>query len=210
MSDPRTLLRQARLYLVLDSTVADYQTLFSVMRRAVHAGVKIVQLRSKEGAGRDILEFAQRAVKVLKNKALFIVNDRVDIAIASGAHGVHLGQEDLPVSVARQMLGHRKLIGISCQTQTMARQAQAQGADYLGFGSVFKTQTKPQRQGLDLRVVQRVSANIQIPVFFIGGIDLENVSEVLRHGAERVAVTRAICQARDVAQTTRDFLGAVA
>ncbi len=206
MKDRRTILQESRLYVVLDSAVADLNKLFEVMKETVEAGTTIVQLRSKEGAADQILDFSKRAVKFLSGRALFIVNDHLDLALASGADGVHLGQEDGDVAIARQILGRDRLIGVSCQTLSQLDRAQTQGADYIGFGSVFKTKTKPDRQPMDLSLIKNVSHESHVPVFFIGGIDLGNVTGILQNDGKRVAVTRAICEAKNVVKTTKEFL----
>ena len=121
-----------------------------------------------------------------------IVNDRVDLAVLGGAAGVHLGQEDIPLKAARRMMGNQAIIGVSCQTLTHARQAEREGADYIGFGSVFKTQTKPDRSPMDLKLLQRVMREIRIPVFAIGGITCENVGRLREVGVERGAGWRDV------------------
>ncbi len=206
MQSKKKILRASKLYVVLDSSVADFDKLFFVLKKCVDAGVGIVQLRSKDGSAPEILAFCKKAMSYVKAKAVFIVNDRLDIALASDAHGVHLGQEDLPLLVARKILGPKKLIGISCQTLVQARRAQKDGADYIGFGSVFKTKTKPERNPMNIKLLSAVDAKIKVPVFFIGGINLGNISQVIENGGQRVAVTRAICQAKDPAGMTKEFL----
>ncbi len=206
MSVKKGTLKTASLYIVLDTSVADFRKLFFVLQKSVDAGAQIVQLRSKQGSAREILAFCKRAVAYVKGKALFIVNDRVDIAQASKADGVHLGQNDIPYLVARRILGADKIIGVSCQKLAQARQAQKEGADYIGFGSVFKTKTKPERSPMDFRLLSSVSSRIKIPVFFIGGITLENVGQVIDNGSRRVAVTRAICESRDPGGQTEKFV----
>lgn len=188
-------LEKARLYLVLDRAVADYPRLFKILRESYSSGVDVIQLRDKTGSSREILAFACQAVGFLRHRIPFIVNDRLDLALASGADGVHLGQDDMPVAMARRIVGSRLIIGASCQTMAQAVAAQKAGADYIGFGSVFKTLTKPDRQPMDLDLLKRVNGKIKVPVFAIGGIDQGNIAVVLNHGARRVAVTRAICLA---------------
>ncbi len=206
MQSKNKILQAAKLYVVLDSSVADFAKLFVILKKTVTAGTQIVQLRCKEGSAQEILAFIKKALTVTKGKALFIVNDRVDLVLASNADGVHLGQDDLTLSQARKILGPKRIIGVSCQTIRQARLAEKAGADYLGYGSVFKTKTKPQRTGLDLKIVAQVSQAVTLPVFFIGGITFYNVGLTLKHGAKRVAVTRAICEAIDVGKVTKKFL----
>jgi thiamine-phosphate pyrophosphorylase len=208
MDRNKDVLAKARLYVVLDRQVCDYPRLFEILRQAVGRSgkrVDVVQLRDKAGAAREVLQFARSAVAYLKGRAPFIVNDRVDLAIASGAGGVHLGQEDLPIAQARRMMGSKAIIGVSCQTLAQARLAQKQGADYIGWGSVFKTLTKPDRQPLDLSRLARDVSQIKTPVFVIGGITLNNVGRLTDIGLKKIAVTRAICQSRNVPRAVENF-----
>ena len=199
----KRVLNDARLYLVLDNDVLPLDRLYKVLRESVQAGVPIVQLRCKSGSSRDILDFSKRAVRFLKGTVPFIVKDRADLALAAGADGVHLGQEDLPLRCARKILGRRKIIGVSCQTLAHARWAEADGADYIGFGSVFKTRTKPGRQPMDLDLSRgsRGGSNSG----FIGGITLRNVKDIAARGVQRIAVTRAVCLADNIGATTKEF-----
>jgi thiamine-phosphate pyrophosphorylase len=187
------------LYLILDAGVVGYDELFVKMKIAVHSGVDIVQLRDKLGTSREALKFAQRALAWLGKRALFIVNDRIDIARISGADGVHLGQDDLPVREARRMLGPRAIIGKSCQTLLHVRAACREGADYIGFGSVFKTLTKPGRKPMDLARLRAAAQVSRVPLFAIGGITRQNVKRVISCGVARVAVCREFLLAEDIA-----------
>jgi len=203
MGAAKKALAKARLYLVLDAQVCDYPELFEILKKAAKAKVDVIQFRDKIGSSRKLLEFARRAKKYLKGQVPFIVNDRVDVALASGADGVHLGQEDLPVHEARRVMGSSAIIGRSCQSLSHARQAEKEGADYIGFGSIFKTLTKPGRRPMDLKVLQKVLQMTGIPVFAIGGITLENIGRLNALGVKRIAVTREICLSDDVAKTVK-------
>ena len=195
------------LYLILDAQaclpklnakatqrrqVISYDRLFLVLKAAVRFGVGIVQLRDKKGSARDILSFCRQALKITAGRTLFIVNDRVDLALLGKADGVHLGQEDIGYTQARQMMGPKAIIGVSCQTFEHARKAQADGADYIGFGSVFKTKTKPERNPMDLKLLRRVLSSTRVPVFPIGGISRKNIGVLTEIGVERAAICRDI------------------
>ncbi|MCB9757296.1 MAG: thiamine phosphate synthase [Candidatus Omnitrophica bacterium] len=206
MLSKKTILKRAKFYVVLDNSVADFKELLRVLKKTVDAGAGIIQLRSKDGSAREILAFCQKANAYVKGKALFIVNDRLDLALAGDCDGVHLGQHDLPLDQARKICGAGKMIGVSCQTLNQSLQAQKQGADYIGFGSVFTTKTKPERSPMNLKLLSEIGRKIKIPVFFIGGITLVNLDRVVEYGGRRVAVTRAICKAKDVKGTTKKFL----
>ncbi len=212
MSWSKKQLKKANLYLILDAgaclpdrQVLSYKELLAQLRAAVRAGVDIVQLRSKNGNAKDILEFCKQAKKITEKKALFIVNDRIDLALLADADGVHLGQDDIPYKQARKMMGPRAIIGVSCQNLEHAKVAQAQGADYLGFGSVFKTKTKPERQPMNLKLLKNVIEAIKIPVFPIGGINLNNLNQVTAQGAKRVAVCRDILLAKNAGKVVCEF-----
>ena len=185
-----------------------YDELFVKMKLAVESGVDIVQLRDKLGASKDALKFCRKALRWLNGRAVFIVNDRVDIALIAGAHGVHLGQDDLPVPEARKLLGRGKIIGKSCQTVQHLRQALAEGADYVGFGSVFKTLTKPDRQPMAparLKAAVRFSRGSGLPLFAIGGVTKKNLRMLAEFGVSRAAVCRDILKADDVASSVGEI-----
>ena len=170
MRSNKRLLASSKLYLILDTQVLDYGPLLQVLKDSVRAGTDVVQLRDKNGSAKEILDFCRKILKITRHQIPFIVNDRADLAFVSGADGLHVGQEDLEYSMALRLLGRKKIIGVSCQTLAQALKAQAQGADYIGFGSVFETQTKPGRQAMDLDLLQKVIRQVKIPVFPIGGI----------------------------------------
>ncbi|MBF0123570.1 MAG: thiamine phosphate synthase [Candidatus Omnitrophica bacterium] len=199
MISKKKRLSGSRLYLILDIGVCDYRRSWEILKAAVRGGVDIVQLRDKHGVPRETLKFAQRIQAYLKDRIPFIVNDRVDIAFLSGASGVHVGQDDLSVMEARKILGSKKIIGTSCQTLAHIRRAEEDGADYIGFGSVFKTFTKPDRSPMDEALLRKAAQATRIPRFAIGGITGKNVARVKTCGHMRVAVCRDIMLSDDVA-----------
>jgi thiamine-phosphate pyrophosphorylase len=179
-----------------------------VLQSGVNNGVDIVQLRDKLGTVQTALAFMARAERYLKGRIPFIVNDRADLACIAGASGVHVGQDDLPVAAARKICGRSLLVGKSCQTLAHVRAAYDEGADYVGFGSVFKTQTKPDRSPMDLDVLRKVvayAAGVKLPVFAIGGITKENIACVHACGVTRVAVCREVLLAQDAARASREL-----
>lgn len=201
-------LNACRLYLILDAQVCDYKRLWAVLQDGVNNGVDIVQLRDKLGTVQKAHEFIIRAQRYLKGRVPFIVNDRADLAAVTGASGVHVGQDDLPVAGARRICGRYAVVGQSCQTLAHLRRAVAEGADYVGFGSVFKTLTKPDRSPMDLDVLRKVAVYARragVPVFAIGGITQENVARVCACGLTRVAVCREILLARDPGRASREL-----
>ena len=174
---------------------------------ALGAGVSLVQYRRKQGT--DLLrlrEARQLAELCQAHQALLIVNDRIDLALLVDADGVHLGQDDLPHAEARQLMGPEKLIGRSTHQLAQLDQAQTDGADYLGVGAVYATTTKADRTAAGLSWVKEASDSAKVPWFAIGGINNDNIAEVLGAGASRVAVVSAIMGATDPAAATRQLL----
>jgi thiamine-phosphate pyrophosphorylase len=208
----RQLLQQCRLYLVT-SPIPGLET---VVEAALEAGVRLVQYRAKEGStgpdGQPITDAVRlqqaRALRQLcaRHGALFVVNDRLDIALAVDADGVHLGQGDLPPAIARQLLGPDRLIGRSTHALGQLQQAVADGCDYVGVGPVNATPTKPGREPVGLDYVRQAVAESPIPFFAIGGIEASNLAELQATGAHRVAVVRAITEAADPGDATRTLL----
>ena len=189
--------------MILDAEVCSYEQLLEAAQEAVAGGVDIIQLRDKKGTAQDILGFSRRIKKIVKRKIPYIINDRVDLAKAAGASGVHLGQDDLSVRFARKELGADAIIGVSCQNLQQAFKAQQDSADYIGFGSVFKTLTKPDRSPMDLKILADVIKKIQIPVFAIGGIGIRNLELLKSLGVKRAAICREILKAKDIKATTQ-------
>jgi len=177
----------------------EYGKILSVAETAIDSGVSFIQLRDKRSNDRDLLDKAKALARLTKdNNCVFIVNDRADIALASGADGVHIGQEDLPISHARTILGDDRIIGISTHDIDQAVTAQAEGADYIGVGPVFRTSTKPGLEAIGLDIVRRVAEEIDIPAFFIGGINATNVEEISARGGKRIAVASAVLKSDDM------------
>ena len=205
MSWSKKRLKDANLYLILDTDVLSYKGLLQVLKPAVRSGVDIVQLRDKKSSAKEILEFCHHIKAITKGRALFIVNDRVDLSILAGADGVHLGQEDISYIQARKLMGPKAIIGVSCQKLDQAKAAQRAGVDYIGFGSIFKTLTKPQRQSMDLQLFKTVIQTIQIPVFPIGGISRANVRQLTQLGTRRAAVCRDVLLAQDPGKAVREL-----
>jgi thiamine-phosphate pyrophosphorylase len=168
----------------------------------IEAGVDVVQLRMKDAEAAEVIEIADQMQHVCRDMDVpFIVNDRPDIALALSADGVHLGQDDLPPDVGRRIVGPDAIIGRSTHsTDDIARalDEQANGcADYIAVGPVHATQTKLGRPGVGLGLIEHAAATVDFPWFAIGGIDLANVGDVVRAGAERIVVVRAITEADD-------------
>jgi len=197
----REWLHRARLYLVCEARPGGRDP-EELLRPALQSGVDVVQLREKAGDEREIV----RAGRVFRRlcdayDALFIVNDRPDLAVACAADGVHLGQDDTPPEVARGMVGADTLIGLS--THSPAQVDAVAGVDYFCVGPVFATPTKPEYEPAGLDLVRYAARVARVPFFAIGGIDRGNVAEVVRAGAQAVVVVRAIRDAPDAGEAAR-------
>ncbi|MFN9244919.1 MAG: thiamine phosphate synthase [Cyanobacteriota bacterium] len=201
----RTLLQSCHLYLI----TSPVPNLLGVVEAALSAGVRLVQYRPKQDPSTDLERFEQAsALRQLcqRHGALFLVNDRLDLALAVDADGVHLGQGDLPPPVARRLLGPDRLIGRSTHAPDQLRRAIEEGCDYVGVGPVHSTPSKPGRSAVGLAYVATAAKECPIPWFAIGGIDATNVVAVRQAGAKRVAVIRAITEATDPALASRALL----
>ena len=199
----RQQLQSAPLYLVT-SPIPD---ILKIVEAALKGGLTLVQYRDKEGKDSDRLEKAHQLCQLChRYNALFIVNDRVDIALAVDADGVHLGQNDAPVTFARDLLGSHKIVGRSTTNKQELNRAIAERADYVGVGPFYETPTKPGKPAASTEYIDYVKAKCHVPWFAIGGIGLDNLGAVLTTGARRVAVVRAIMQAEQPTQVTRQFL----
>ncbi len=201
----KKLLSDCKLYLILDTEVVAGRALVDLVRVAVRSGVDLLQLRDKKGTARSFMALAQKVQQAAQGKVPMIINDRVDIASSVNADGVHVGQDDIPVPLARKLLGVGALIGTSCQNDQHLSKASRERADYVGFGSVFKTLTKPQRKPMALSLLSRVAVKASFPVFAIGGITRSNLSLVRAQGITRVAVCREICLSPNPAAVIKDF-----
>jgi thiamine-phosphate pyrophosphorylase len=188
----RERLIRARLYLICEDRPDRF------LERALRGGVDIVQLRMKDAADDAILSAAERfAAACARHGALFVVNDRPDLAAAANADGVHVGQDDVSVAEARNLLGPDGLIGLSTHSPAQIEAAAGAGVDYIGVGPVHATPTKPGRPAVGLHLVRYAARHATVPFFAIGGISPENVEAVHAAGAERIAVVRALTDAAD-------------
>lgn len=199
----RAQLERAQLYLVCDSKPGGRE-LSEVLHAAIDGGVDIVQLRDKQLPDDELTAVANAAQALCERLgALFIVNDRPQVAMRAGADGVHVGQDDLPLSEVREIVGPEMLIGLSTHAPleidaaTPADSSGAPHVDYIGVGPVYATPTKPGRPAVGTELVSYASAHARVPFFAIGGIDPENVLDVLHAGAQGICVLRAIADAED-------------
>lgn len=196
-------LKQSPLYLVTSSR----ENFLKIVESALQGGLTLLQYREKKIDDIVRLEMAQKLCELCHQyDALFIVNDRVDIALAVNADGVHLGQQDIPIALARRILGPNKIIGRSTTNPQEMEKAIAEKADYIGVGPVYATPTKPDKKAAGLDYVKYAAETSSIPWFAIGGIDETNMTEVIASGATQVALVRAIMEADDPQKTTQKLL----
>ncbi|HTM07943.1 MAG TPA: thiamine phosphate synthase [Verrucomicrobiae bacterium] len=196
------------LYAILDTESLGGRAPLEVLRQFLFAGAKLVQLRAKDVPSKEFFALAQ-AVREMTRRAgaMLIVNDRADIALSVHADGGHLGQEDLPLAAARKIAGGKLVIGVSTHDLAQAKEAEAGGADYIGFGPIFGTATKQtgySPRGLDM--LREVKKAVKIPVVAIGGIKEANVAEVWKAGADSAAIISDLMGAEDVKEKVGKIL----
>lgn len=211
-------LQNAKLYLIASRRDVPAERLYndnkflSIIEKSIAGGVDIIQLREKNGSEKEIISLAKEIKKLTdKTDVLFIVNDRVDIALACEADGVHLGQDDLPMTEARKITPEGFIIGLSTHSEEQGKNGLTSGADYLGVGPVFPTPTKPDYKAAGLEYVTWSCKNLNIiPWFAIGGIDITNIDKVIQSGASKIAVVRAIMEADNPKEIAQNLKGKLA
>ena len=189
------------LCVITDRKVSGDLSHREIAELALRGGASIIQLRDKEASPRELLPEAEALAELCRlYGATFIINDRLDLALASGADGVHVGQDDLPAKAARRLL-QGKLLGVSTHSLEQAVKAEEDGADYIGVGPIFPTATKETGyRSLGLEGLSRIREKVSVPILAIGGIDFENAPSVIAAGADGVAVISAVVGAKDIAQ----------
>jgi len=197
----------AALYVILDRGAARGRDLADLLDAVIAGGCRTVQLREKEWPSGRLLPLAERLrARCAAAGVTFVVNDRLDLALAVGADGVHLGQDDLPARAARPLLRPGMILGVSTHSLAQARAAQAEGAHYIAVGSMFATRSKADFQLVGPDLVRKLRAEIRVPLIGIGGITHDNVREVIGAGADGVAVISAVGAADDPRAATERFL----
>lgn len=202
----KTLLKVIDFYLVTDSGLSKKGTLSDV-KEAVEAGCKIVQYREKNSSTKEMVTEAAEIKRICSDKAIFLVNDRIDVALAVDADGVHIGQEDMPIETARKLLGENKIIGLTVHNKEEAIEAEKKGADYIGLSPIFDTATKKDAgDGIGPGKIQEIKRSISIPIVVIGGINKENCESVVKNGADSLVAISAVVCSDDVKRETRSFI----
>ena len=201
-----SLLKEIDFYLVTDSGLSKKGTLSDV-REAVEAGCRIVQYREKDKSTKEMVDEASEIKSICSGRAIFLVNDRIDVALAVDADGVHIGQDDMPIEMARKLLGEDKIIGLSVRDREEAIRAEKAGADYVGLGPIFDTATKKDAgDGIGLHEIRDVKEEIKILVVAIGGINKENCEKVIQNGADSLVAISAVVCSDDVKTETKYFI----
>jgi thiamine-phosphate pyrophosphorylase len=197
-------LSQARLYGILDLSYVAASNAASVAEQMIAGGVDLIQLRAKNQAAADIVTLATELIRITRSRRVpLMINDYSDIARSAAADGVHVGQDDPSVGAVRQVVGENCIIGKSTHSVEQAIRAFHEGADYIGFGPISQTPTKPDYRPIGLEQIQQVHEAVPIPIFCIGGIKLDNLPQVMAAGARRIVIVSGLLQAPDIASYAR-------
>ncbi len=195
------------LYLCTDRELMSSDSIEEGVELAIKGGVTIVQLREKNCLGKEFLRIAHGVKEVTDAYEIpLIINDRIDIAMAVDADGVHLGQKDIPASVAREMLGKHKIIGVSAYNAELALRAQKDGADYIGVGDVFGTATKADTHRVSYDELVKIRKTVKIPIVAIGGVKPENMPRLAGTGVDGVAVVSAVLGAKNITEAAEEMI----
>lgn len=199
MIDINNLKKSLKLYLVTDSDLLKERNFYECIEEAIKSGVTMVQLREKGADGKEFLEKAKKLRELTKKYNVpFIINDRIDIAMICDADGVHIGQNDIDAISVRKLIGENKIIGVSVRTVEEAKKARIDGADYLGIGAMFSTDTKADAKNVSFNVLDEMIKEVKIPFVLIGGINLKNVNELKIFNPYGYAIVSDILKASDI------------
>jgi len=202
-------LRLPTLCLITDRQRCGESPLEDVVDEAIKGGVNLIQLREKDLPTGELLALAIRLREVTRGRALLVINDRLDVAMAAGADGVHLPENGLPVAIARWLLGQHTLIGRSVHSEEAAAEAEQAGADYVQLGTIYATESKPDAKPAGPDLVRKVSGAVGIPVLAVGGVRAENAADVIEAGASGASVISAIEAAADPQAAARQLVEAM-
>ena len=204
MSDKLRKLSECQLYGILDLSYVDNPDAVPVAEGMIEGGVDLIQLRGKEQAIDELVDLAAALHELtVRSSTPLIVNDHVEIAIRVPVEGVHVGQDDDAVAAVRRRVDREILVGKSTHSINQALAAHREGADYIGFGPIFATPTKPDYQPIGLKEIEGVHRDVVLPIFCIGGIKTDNLREVITAGARRVAIVSGLLKAPDIAEYAR-------
>ncbi len=194
------------LYLCTDRSIMSDTSIEECVEKSLKGGVSVVQIREKDCSGKEFLQIAKSVKEITKRYNVpLIINDRVDVAIAVGADGVHVGQDDLPCAIVRSMVGEDMIIGVSASSLTEALKAQQDGADYIGVGAMFATDTKTDAKVVSMEELDRIRREVSIPIVVIGGINKTTLPDFIGKGIDGIAVVSAIVSQNDVESAAREL-----
>jgi thiamine-phosphate pyrophosphorylase len=206
-----TSLHECRLYGIIDLGYVERRDAARIVEQMIEGGVDLIQLRAKEKSISKLMELSAELLELtVKSFTPLIVNDYAEIARQVPVEGVHVGQDDDPIEIVRQKAAREILVGKSTHSLEQAGAAQREGADYIGFGPIFATPTKPDYPAIGLQNIRRVHAEVNLPIFCIGGINIDNLQSVIDAGAKRVVMVSALLKAHnivDYARCATDMLG---
>ena len=205
--DKADVLSEVQLYVIADKTLCRDKNVEDVVVQAIEGGAQMIQYRDKESDDDGFVKLASQLRNRCKDASVpFIINDRVDAALITDADGVHVGDEDLSIGEARDILGPDKIIGKTARTVQQAIAAEREGADYVGLGPVFPTDSKQIDGPIGMGVIRSASQALKIPLFAIGGINLSNLDQLLQAGSRRIAVISAVVSSDDVKSSANELL----
>ncbi len=197
------------LYLCTDRGLMSSATIEEAVEQAILGGTGVIQLREKDMDAGDFVRMAESVKQITeKYQVPLIINDRIDVALAVGADGVHVGQRDIPAKMVREMIGPDMLLGVSATTVEEAVQAVADGADYLGVGAMFATNTKDDAKIVTIEELKRIREAVSVPIVVIGGINMQTLEQFKGYGIDGLAVVSAVMAAQDVKQAVKDLITA--
>ncbi|KPL02472.1 MAG: hypothetical protein AMJ90_05785 [candidate division Zixibacteria bacterium SM23_73_2] len=207
MKNKKEILRKAKLYVIVDKDICPHKNIEKVVSDIIKGGAQMIQYRDKSSSDKDFLKNTLRIKKITSSRKIpLIINDRVDIAKLIDAEGVHLGEDDLPPDFARRILGKNKMIGVTIRNLKQAKAEEKKGADYLGLGPVFHTTSKKTEKIIGVSLVKEVQNKIKIPVFPIGGINVENIEKLTQIGCTRVCVLSAVLCSKNPLKAAENLL----
>lgn len=194
------------VYLVTDRDLMSTETIEEAIEQAIAGGTTLIQLREKECSSLDFYNTALKVKEIChKNNVPLLINDRLDIALAVDADGVHVGQSDLPTSVVRRIMGEDKIIGVSAGTLENAVKAEKDGADYIGVGAMYSTGTKKDAKHTSIETLKSIRENVNIPIVVIGGINKERIKDFEGTGIDGLAIVSAIIAQKDIKKAASDI-----
>jgi len=197
-------LHDCRLYGIIDLGYVERGDAAPIVEQMIEGGVDLIQIRGKKQSLREVIDLAKELHDfITKSSVPLIVNDYAEIARSAPVEGVHVGQDDDSIETARQKVGREILVGKSTHSLEQARAAQSESADYIGFGPIFATPTKPEYAPIGLENIRRVHAEVNLPIFCIGGINIDNLQRVIDAGAKRVVMVSALLKAHNIVDYAR-------